>query len=135
MQSNSGPATIQASNTTVAVTYAVAQTAGDTNIVVIGWGDTSSTISSVTDNKLNSYALAVGPTSGTGLRQSIYYAPNIAGGSTTVTVTFNKAAAYPDVRILEYSGAGPERAAGSGSGSGRDGNGGEQRQCEHDGSQ
>ena len=107
VQSNSGPATIQASNTTVAVTYAVAQTAGDTNIVVIGWGDTSSTISSVTDNKLNSYALAVGPTSGTGLRQSIYYAPNIAGGSTTVTVTFNKAAAYPDVRILEYSGLDP----------------------------
>ena len=107
VQSNSGPATIQASNTTVAVTYPVAQTAGDTNIVVIGWGDTSSTISSVADNKLNSYALAVGPTSGTGLRQSIYYAPSIAGGSTTVTVTFNKAAAYPDVRILEYSGLDP----------------------------
>ena len=74
---------------------------------MIGWGDTSSTISSVADNKLNSYALAVGPTSGTGLRQSIYYAPSIAGGSTTVTVTFNKAAAYPDVRILEYSGLDP----------------------------
>ena len=107
VQSNSGPSTIQASNTTLAVTYAVAQTAGDMNIVVIGWGDTTSTISSVTDNKLNGYQLAVGPTSGTGLRQSIYYAPNIAGGSTTVTVKFNKAAVYPDVRILEYSGLDP----------------------------
>ena len=107
VQSNSGPSTIQASNTTLAVTYAVAQTAGDMNIVVIGWGDTTSTISSVTDNKLNGYRLAVGPTSGTGLRQSIYYAPNIAGGSTTVTVTFSKAAVYPDVRILEYSGLDP----------------------------
>jgi len=107
VQSNSGPSTIQASNTTLAVTYAVAQTAGDMNIVVIGWGDTTSTISSVTDNKLNGYQLAVGPTSGTGLRQSIYYAPNIAGGSTTVTVTFSKAAVYPDVRILEYSGLDP----------------------------
>ncbi len=107
VQSNSGPATIQASNTTVAVTYPVAQTAGDMNIVVIGWGDTTSTISSVTDNKLNSYTLAVGPTTGTGLRQSIYFAPNIAGGSTTVTVKFNQAAAYPDVRILEYSGLDP----------------------------
>ena len=104
VQSNSGPATIQASNTTVAVSYTASQTAGDTNIVVVGWGDTSSTISSVTDSKSNSYALAVGPTSGTGLRQSTYYAKNIAGGSTTVTVTFNKAAAYPDVRVLEYSG-------------------------------
>jgi hypothetical protein len=107
VQSNSGPSTIQASNATLAVTYAVAQTAGDMNIVVIGWGDTTSTISSVTDNKLNGYQLVVGPTSGTGLRQSIYYAPNIAGGSTTVTVTFSKAAVYPDVRILEYSGLDP----------------------------
>jgi hypothetical protein len=41
------------------------------------------------------------------LRQSIYYAKSIAGGSTTVTVTFNKAAAYPDVRILEYQGLDP----------------------------
>jgi hypothetical protein len=107
VQSNSGPATIQASNTTVAVTYTAAQTAGDTNIVVVGWGDTTSTISSVTDSKLNTYTPAVGPTSGTGLRQSIYYAKSIAGGSTTVTVTFNKAAAYPDVRSLEYKGLDP----------------------------
>jgi hypothetical protein len=40
----------------------------------------------------------------TGLRQAIYYAKNIAGSaSTTVTVTFTQAAAYPDVRIMEYS--------------------------------
>ena len=104
VQSNSGPSTIQASNTTVAVTYPTAQTAGDLNLVVVGWGDTSSTISSVSDSRGNVYTLAVGPTSGSGLRQSIYYAKNIVGGSTTVTVTFNQAAAYPDVRILEYSG-------------------------------
>jgi hypothetical protein len=30
------------------------------------------------------------------------YLSNIAGGSNTVTVTFNQAAGYPDVRILEY---------------------------------
>ena len=29
---------------------------------------------------------------------------NIVGGSNTVTVTFSQAAAYPDVRILEYRG-------------------------------
>ena len=40
----------------------------------------------------------------TGLRQSIYYARNIAAGSNTVTVTFNQAATFVDVRILEYSG-------------------------------
>ena len=39
-----------------------------------------------------------------GLRQAIYYAKNIAAGSNTVTVKFNQAAVFPDVRILEYSG-------------------------------
>jgi hypothetical protein len=107
VQSNSGPSTIQASNKTVAVSYTVAETAGDLNLVVVGWGDTTSTISAVSDSKANAYTLAVGPTSGSGLRQSIYYAKNIAGGSTTVTVTFNQAAAYPDVRILEYRGLDP----------------------------
>jgi Domain of unknown function (DUF1929)/IPT/TIG domain/Glyoxal oxidase N-terminus len=107
VQSNSGPSTIQASNKTVAVTYTVAETAGDLNLVVVGWGDTTSTISTVSDSKLNAYTLAVGPTSGSGLRQSIYYARNIAAGSNTVTVTFNQAAAYPDVRILEYKGLDP----------------------------
>jgi hypothetical protein len=89
--------------------------------VVVGWGDTTSSISSVTDNRGNTYTLAAGPTTNTGLQQSIYYAKNIAGGSTTVTVKFNKAASYPDVRILEYSGAntsspldGKAAAAGSG---------------------
>ncbi|MGC2181709.1 MAG: IPT/TIG domain-containing protein [Terriglobales bacterium] len=38
------------------------------------------------------------------MRQSIYYAKNIVGGSNTVTVTFNQAAAFVDVRVLEYSG-------------------------------
>ena len=38
------------------------------------------------------------------MQQSIYYAANIVGGSNTVTVTFSQAAAYPDVRILEYQG-------------------------------
>jgi enamine deaminase RidA (YjgF/YER057c/UK114 family) len=53
------------------------------------------------------YVRAVGPTQNSGLQQSIYYARNIAGGSNQVTVTFNQAASYPDVRIVEYSGADP----------------------------
>ena len=57
-----------------------------------------------TDNRGNIYSLAVGPTSGTGLRQSIYYAANIVGGTNTVTVTFNQAAVDPDIRVLEYRG-------------------------------
>jgi hypothetical protein len=58
----------------------------------------------VTDTHGNVYVRAVGPTKTTGLQQIIYYARNIVGGSNQVTVTFNQAASYPDVRILEYSG-------------------------------
>jgi len=105
VQANSGPSTIQSSNSSVAVSYLNPQTAGNLNIVVVGWGDTTSSISSITDTQGNTYTPAVGPTSTTGLQQSIYYAKNTIGGSNKVTVTFNQAAAYPDVRVLEYSGA------------------------------
>jgi IPT/TIG domain len=104
VQVSSGPSTIQSSNSSVSVAYGKKQTAGDLNIVVVGWGDNTSTISSVTDSLGNSYSRAVGPTGTSGLQQSIYYAKNIVGGNNTVKVTFNQAAAYPDVRILEYSG-------------------------------
>ena len=97
-------ATPQTASTSVSVTYPSAQTAGDLNIVAVGWNDTTSTVSGVTDSRGNTYTLAIGPTTGTGLRQSIYYAKNIAAGSNTVTVTFNQAAAFVDVRVLEYSG-------------------------------
>ena len=63
------------------------------------------------DSKGNAYALAVGPTVQSGIAsQSIYYAKSIvsaAAGTNTVTVTFSRAAVYPDIRILEYSGADP----------------------------
>ena len=97
-------ATPQSPTATVSVTYPAAQTAGDLNVVVVGWNDTTSTVQSVKDSGGNNYILAIGPTTGTALRQSIYYLSNIAGGNNTVTVTFNQAAAYPDVRILEYRG-------------------------------
>jgi hypothetical protein len=97
-------ATPQSSVASVKVTYPQAQTAGDLNLVVVGWNDTSATIQSVTDGLGNSYTLAAGAVKGTALTQSIYYAKNILGGSNSVTVTFNQAAAYPDIRILEYKG-------------------------------
>jgi hypothetical protein len=96
--------TPQSTTATVTVAYPAAQTAGDLNIVVVGWNDTAATVQSVKDSAGNTYSLAIGPTSGTGLRQSIYYVGNIVGGNNTVTVQFNQAAAYPDVRILEYRG-------------------------------
>ncbi len=72
--------------------------------MIVGWNDTTATVQSVKDSAGNTYSLAIGPTSGTALRQSIYYGANIVGGSNTVTVTFSQAATFPDVRILEYRG-------------------------------
>ena len=94
-------------STSVSVVYSSAQTAGDLNVVAVGWNDTVSSVSSVTDTKGNLYSLAVGPTKGTGLSQSIYYAKNIvaaAAGTNTVVVKFSQTPAVPDIRILEYSG-------------------------------
>jgi hypothetical protein len=98
----------QTTETTVTVPYTAAQTAGDLNVVIVGWNDSVANVSSVKDSSGNAYQLAIGPTvlSG-GLSQSIYYAKNISAakaGANAVTLTFGTAASFPDVRILEYSG-------------------------------
>ena len=90
------------------MTFSKTQVAGDLNVVVVGWNDATSEVESVTDSSGNSYVAAVGPTvqSGTAT-QVIYYAKNIgaaAAGSNAVTVNFNTAASYPDIRVAEYSG-------------------------------
>jgi hypothetical protein len=76
--------------------------------VIVGTAETTSKVSAVTDSKGNSYQLAIAPSLlNLTLQQSIYYAKNIAAapaGSNVVTVKFAPAAAYPDIRILEYSG-------------------------------
>ena len=104
-QNSAVPQTPQSS---VSVTYASAQAAGDTNVVAIGWGDDISTVTSVTDTNGNVYTLAVGPTRQTGVQSlAIYVASNVvaaAANSNTVTVTFSAAVAFPDMRVLEYSG-------------------------------
>ena len=100
-------ATPSSNQSKVTVTYPLAQTQGNMNIVAVGWHDAVSTVKSVTDTLGNSYHLAIGPTTGNKLRQSIYYAPNINSGSNIVTVTFNQAAVTPDIRVLEYSGLDP----------------------------
>ncbi len=98
----------QTSQVTVAIPYTLAQVAGDLNIIVVGWNDSTAAVSSITDSSGNLYSQAIAPTvvSGT-LSQTIYYAKNIVAaiaGSNTVTVNFSVAAAFPDIRILEYSG-------------------------------
>ncbi|HSZ78322.1 MAG TPA: fibronectin type III domain-containing protein [Chthoniobacterales bacterium] len=111
VQSNSStPSTPQSQ---VTVPFESSQTVGNLNVVVVGWNDASAQVLSLTDSEGNIYQLAVGPTVLTdspALSQSIYYAKNISAataGANTVTLTFTKAAGYPDVRIMEYSGIDP----------------------------
>jgi glucose/arabinose dehydrogenase len=105
VQANS--ATPQTNQTQVSVVYASPQVAGDTNILVVGWNNATSNVTSVTDTAGNVYQLAVPTVRGNGISQAIYYAKNIksaGAGTNSVTVTFNAATPYVDLRALEYSG-------------------------------
>ena len=103
----------QTPQTKVTLAYPAAQSAGNFNVVIVGWNDASAQVSSLTDSKGNLYHLAVGPTVLTGsapFSQAVYYAKNISAaiaGANTVTLSFNSAAVCPDIRILEYSGVDP----------------------------
>lgn len=120
-QSYSTPQTPQSQ---VSATYARAQAAGDTNILAIGWNDTAASIQSVVDSAGNAYQPAVSTFRGNGLSQAIWFAPNIvaaAAGANQVTVTFDQAATFVDLRITEYarlSSTSPFDAGASASGSG-----------------
>ncbi len=96
----------QTPQSTVSVAYTKAQTAGDLNVVLIGWSNSTGQVNSVVDSKGNAYVLAVGPTVQSGVAtQAIYYASNItAASANTVKVTFSTAVSFPDIRIAEYSG-------------------------------
>ena len=93
----------------VSVPFGNPQTAGNLNVVVVGWNDTSADVTSVTDDQGNVYTRAVGPASiSPALSQSIYYAKNIASaGANSVTVEFNTPAVFADIRVVEYSGLDP----------------------------
>ena len=101
-------ATPQSAETSVVVTFTGVQTAGNLNVVAVGWNDTTAQVQTVTDTRGNTYVRAVGPTILSGLgTQSIYYASNIAAAganSNAVTVTFAPAAQHADIRIAEYQG-------------------------------
>jgi Protein of unknown function (DUF4038)/Putative collagen-binding domain of a collagenase len=119
----------QSPQTTVSVAYGQAQRAGDLDVVIVGWNDTSAQVSAVTDVSGNSYQVAAGATTRTtALSQAMYFASNIraaVAGRNLVTVSFTRSAQFVDLRVLEYAGIDPvnplDRAVGaSGSGSNTD---------------
>ena len=94
----------------VMVPFTGPQTAGNLNVVIVGWSDSTTRVTSLTDTSGNVYQLAVGPIVTGTLSQAIYYSKNISAAATAtnaVTVTFNAAANFPDIRIIEYRGIDP----------------------------
>jgi hypothetical protein len=102
-------ATPAGTHVSVGAPFGKPQSAGDLNVVIVGWNDVTTSVASVADSAGNTYVLAVGATHySPDLSQSIYYARNVAAASAnTVTVTFGAAANVVDLRIAEYSGLDP----------------------------
>ena len=103
-------ATPQTNQSTVTVAYTSAQIAGDTNILAIGWNNTTSNITSVTDSAGNTYQLAVPTARGSRAQPGDLLCQQHQGRcrrDNTVTVTFNASTPFIDIRALEYSGLDP----------------------------
>jgi hypothetical protein len=88
----------------LSVPYPQSQSAGNANLLAIGWNDAVATITNISDSVSNNYQIAVPTFRGNGMSQAIYYCPNIKSGTNTVTVKFNQPAAFVDLRTTEYSG-------------------------------
>jgi hypothetical protein len=87
------------------VTYPLAQTAGDLNIVICV---TSMSLESLTDSAGNSYRAAVGPTTDPTYAQAIYYASDIhAAAAGDNTVTIGDGGGDDWLAVIEYSPVGP----------------------------
>jgi chitodextrinase len=100
-------ATPQTNQSVVTARYVAAQTAGNINVVAIGWNAATGSVVSVTDSAGNAYQQAAPVATGNALSQTLWYAKNIvasAANTNTVTVTFSAALPYVDVRASEYRG-------------------------------
>jgi len=100
-------ATPQSPQSVVSVAYPSPQTAGNANLLAIGWNDDTNHITAVSDTAGNAYSVALATFHGNGMSQAIYLAPAISGGTNSVTVRFDHPAVYLDLRATEYSGLAP----------------------------
>jgi hypothetical protein len=94
-------------SSSVVTNFYSAQTAGNLNVVIFGWyNSTSATVTSVTDTAGNSYTLAVGPIRSATNNLYIYYAKNIAASAAgnQVTVTTSATLDGSWLSLAEYTG-------------------------------
>src|SRR5262245_14139505 len=66
-------ATPQTPQATVTVPYTAAQTAGNLNLVAIGWSTPTATVTGVSDSRGNVYSVAAGPTVQSGVQAQVMY--------------------------------------------------------------
>jgi len=97
-------ATPQTPQAVVSASYPQSQTAGNANLLAIGWNDAVATITNVSDSLSNNYQIAIPTFRGNGISQAIYFCPSIKSSTNTITVKFNQPAIFVDLRITEYSG-------------------------------
>lgn len=71
-------------------------------VVTVRFLDTSKTVSSVTDDKGNTYTKAYGPRDYNTVRQYQYYARQITEGATSITVTLSSSTSMR-VQVAEFS--------------------------------
>jgi hypothetical protein len=95
--------------TTISKTFAASSTTGNLIVVHLDWDGQTRSISSVTDNKGNSYSRINGPTNWNGVsyRAELWYAYNITGGGAAIKVTATLSGAptsFSQIYISEYSG-------------------------------
>jgi hypothetical protein len=89
---------------TVGVESPNPQVPADTNIVAVGWNDTTAMISRVTDSNGNKSLVFGSMLIQGNLSQAIYYATGVKGGSDTITVKFTARPSFADIRVCKYSG-------------------------------
>ena len=89
---------------TVAVTYPLAQTAGNLNVVVVGWNDTTSTVTSVTDSRGNTLHAGDRADDGDGVAAVDLLREEHRWGQQHGDGDVQPGGGYLDVRVLEYSG-------------------------------
>ncbi|HMH35023.1 MAG TPA: T9SS type A sorting domain-containing protein, partial [Puia sp.] len=93
----------------IAKAFTASSTTGNLIVVHLDWDGQTRSITSVTDNKGNSYTRINGPTNwnGPNYRAELWYAYNITGGGAAITVTGHLSGApisFSQIYISEYSG-------------------------------
>jgi hypothetical protein len=112
---------VVSSGSSVAATFTSATTAGNTIVVYVIWDNAGT--ASVTDSRGDNFTSVSAPVVWDGgFRAQIFYATNIAGGTDTVTATFqNAVSSFGSIYVHEYSGistTNPVDVTASASGSG-----------------